>query len=466
MKLLRLVQGSPHINGSSTVTPPGQLSLRGVGDIDNDGSPSSTLQDLPASFRPPSLSLGGEEGGGDLRKHHGTSLMTPTSDFLSMYEEERMRAASAEAGRSQLMQAASQPQKLGASCDSGITGSGLGGLAVPEVQWAKPSPRGRAQGSIDSSASVSAKHDFEMASQAWAVAKAVRHVKDVYSSQPRDVRSTMVVPLEMVPYFGFLNEEGKRSIMRQLVANFRHDYHASGGHVPAVPGSGSSSASVRREGWRAMGLNLPGQQVPPDLKAPTPLHAAAAAVEPVNVYGAGELDTLFEGDNFPMNEQELKHLWTISPRSEFANGGAVGGNGRDDGTAVTSSVSASMSPRANAKHDRPKPGPTRFPLNGNGASSSPFHRQLKTQPLYPGSLPSAAAAAAAGVAQHMRGGSVGSERESASQASLASITSDDIGALIGPDTSFGITPGNDNFNFELKDEEMQQWANGDFSSGM
>ena len=71
-----------------------------------------------------------------------------------------------------------------------------------------------------------------------------------------------------------------------------------------------------------------------------------------------------------------------------------------------------------------------------------------------------------GVAQHMRSGSVGSERESASQASLASITSDDIGALIGSDPGFGLASGSDTFNFELKDEDMQQWANGDFTGSM
>ena len=465
-KLLRLVQGSPlHVNGTSTVIPPGQLPLRDAGAHDNDGSPSSTLQDLPASFKPPSLSLGGNEAGGGSTREQDLMLMTPTSGFLSMYEDEKRRSTTAEANAMQFPSARStaQPQKLGASCDSGITGSGLDGLAVPKVDWAKPSPRARSQ--LHADVQQSAKQEFEAASQAWAVAKAVRHVKDVYSSQPKEMRSTMAVPLEMVPFFGFLTEAGKRSIMRQLVAKFRHDYHANAGRVPPVPGSGTNVGGVRREGLGSSGPMFWPPQGPSDMKAPTPLHAAAAAVEPVNVYGASELDNLFDGDNFPMDEQELKHLWTISPRGNGASATPSGTSlGYEDGAAPIGSVS--MSPRANAKHERFKPGPTRFPLNGSAVSSSPFNRQQKAPSAYPGTLPSAAAAAAAGVAQHMRSGSVGSERESASQASLASITSDDIGALIGSDPGFGLASGSDTFNFELKDEDMQQWANGDFTGSM
>ena len=66
------------------------------------------------------------------------------------------------------------------------------------------------------------------------------------------------VPLEMLPYFRLLNEEGKKSIMKQLV----HKHMGTAG----TPSAG------------------------------TPLHAAAATVEPVDVDGDRDLDKLFEGD--------------------------------------------------------------------------------------------------------------------------------------------------------------------------
>lgn len=449
-QLLRLVQGPQlRMKGAPAVTPPGHILLSGISGDDRDGSPRSTLQDLPASFRPPSLSLGSNDSQGDheFAKQVDPSIMTPTSVFLRGYEEEKLRPASSLLGAEFL----ASSQKLGATYGSDTAVPGLSEL-VPKIEWAKPSPRGKMSSSMDIPSGKGAQQDFEIASQAWAVAKAVRHVKDVYYSQSREARSSMSVPLEMVPYFGFLNEAGKRSIMRQLVAKFRHDYHSMGGNVSAVPGFASNDNHSRREYWGNIEPNMQSHHGFLGPKNPTPLHAAAASIEPVNVNGAHELNDLFEGDNFPMNEQELKHLWTLSPRF---GGSTLDENGEDTALlTANSSAGAIMSPRRNTVQEPTRSVPTKFSLNGGAlAIGSPFNRLQKgQQQTLLSALPSAASAAAAEAAHYMRGGTTGSE--SASQASIASITSDEMGALVGPDVGFGIAPGGDSFNFELKEEEL------------
>lgn len=240
-------------------------------------------------------------------------------------------------------------------------------VPVPKMDFSKPSPSAARSNGFFSEPTF-AEPTFRHR-KARAVQKAVREVRGALDATEGQQQS---VPLEMLPYFRLLNDEGKKSIMKQLV----HKHMGTA----TTPSAG------------------------------TPLHAAAATVEPVDVDGDRELDKLFEGDPL-LSDKELSALWTISPT----------------GPSKASPYPSHKSPnKPKMRGSPPRASPPRFPTGGGNSEYE------------------AAVAAAAAAMQ------TGSEASETRSQSMASFTSEDMQlAMDLGDGAASQLP--ENFNFTEED---------------
>ena len=98
------------------------------------------------------------------------------------------------------------------------------------MDWSRPSPRTKESGGAGAGGGGGAgavggnlanmaaakSHNPAAVARSRASRRAVAEVRSVLKTQPRDKAGNEVVPLGLMPYFRFLNDEGKRSIMNQV----------------------------------------------------------------------------------------------------------------------------------------------------------------------------------------------------------------------------------------------------------
>jgi len=209
---------------------------------------ATSLATLPPTLRPPSLAIGtaGLEPNLSMGAQPSMPSMTPASSFLHRYEHETLH--------------------------QGHNGAGVLSPRSGLAQAPNPAP------------------SRTEAHQA-AVKRAVVEVKQSLATE-----NPQQVPLDMLPYFRFLNEDGKRSMLRQLILKYKN------GHAKTPSGRAFATAT----NGRATHLNGDG--------------AASAS----SAHGSRELEGMVElVDDKLFNEplltdQELRELWSASPRMMFS----------------------------------------------------------------------------------------------------------------------------------------------------
>jgi len=529
-------------------------------------SPGGSLRDLPASLRPPSLILGPDASPASNSSNSSSSMMkggngatssshpgmTPTSAFLATYERE---------ARAQERQE-----------EVSSRGVGVGGVSrraeeeeihprrmevprvaeVPKVEWTMPSPRVRpppptaplptssanpftigantATSGTDMDLSTTSSSSSERA-LAWASAQVRAAVRQCRAATAATASGAGDPPVEqLLPLFPYLSTEAQKSVMRQLVLQYKlsHAQMDSNSHGPPFvntrssgqtpkgnhrSGAGSSSKSANggrstSSKHRAISPNrslsstyAPSPRmrqaplVPPwgsiassngygadsgsmfhnmgnnsshhnyhngsGSGAGTPLHAAAAAVEPFEMRSSADVAKLFKSseDMYAMNDAELAKLWAISPTAASSSSSAAAAatpttahfnvpppptTSYGNGSNHSSSSSSTRGSSHRSRHMLPPP-PT---SNYSGAVPSPSSRSSSVAVAAPPTLARvqarAAAAAAAeggggggsgrgfgnGAMTTPRGGSgrMGSDRDSES---VATFNSDDMLASLG-----------------------------------
>jgi hypothetical protein len=394
---------------------------------------------------------------------------TPTSAFLATYERE----ARAEAEAS-VLEAAGSSASVGFGTARESRGAKV--AAVPRVEWAVPSPRARLppptaplpSASAAAAATQRAAGSADAAgcegALAWAsqqVRAAARRCHAAVGDPPLD---------QLLPVFPYLSADAQRSVMKMLVLKHKLDRAE---RTYARGSLGSSSGSHGGGSRRAASPNGYGlaHRPPPwgghgegggGLRsggAGTPLHAAAAAVEPFEPRSSADVAGLFRSseDLYAMSDAELAKLWAVSPTAAASasntpgagssHGGAgtagAGSLGRGGGNSSNSSSGGSSSGGSSSSRMMPPPPTASF-------GALPPSRAAATAAATAAAAFSRAAAAAAALARQQTraaaGGGRGPGNATASATpwgggglsdrdsdSVATFNSDDMLASLGAD---------------------------------